>query len=311
VSAPERRKLLIDTDCGIDDAVALLIALASPEIEIIGITTVSGNVGVEQVTENVLRLLAHFGSGGIPVYRGASRALAEPPRRAAGIHGENGLGGVQLPAPTHGAEPLSAPEAAMRAVRAHPGLTLLTLGPLTNVAMACNLCPELPELLDGIVIMGGAVGRGNVTPHAEFNFYADPEAAQAVLDSGAAMTIVPWDAALQGTLSEAELRALGLERSTAGRLMLDMEACAMGYLEKAYGRRMVALPDPLALAWLVDPTVGREVVETGMRIELSAGPRRGASVLMESQGPPRGSLRVVTEIDKGKFTDILLRIQKL
>ena len=309
------RRILIDTDCGVDDAVALLMALASPELEILGVTTVSGNVGVEQVTDNVLRLLSRFGREGIPVYRGASRALVEPPRRAAGIHGANGLGGVQLPAAARVVEPDSAPDAIVRAARAHPGLTLLTLGPLTNAAIALNLHPELRELLGEIVVMGGALERGNVTPHAEFNVYADPEAAQLVLDARVPVSLVTWDAALEAMVSEQEIEALGLSGSPAGQLVLEMEACALDFLEKAYGRRAVALPDPLALAWLLDPGIALRSVETGMRIELAPGPRRGASVPAGPAAGPGGDpdrpARIVTQIDKARFTDILLRIQKL
>ena len=311
MSAEAPAKLLIDTDCGVDDAVALLIALASPELEILGVTTVSGNVAVGQVTDNVLRLLCRFGRPEIPVYRGASRALAEPPRRAAGIHGENGLGGVELPETDKGPEPASAPEAMLRIARAHPGLTLLSLGPLTNLAMALNLFPQLEELLGEVVVMGGALERGNVTPYAEFNFYADPEAAQQVLDSNVPMAIVPWDAALQAMLTEQELKDLGLEQSPAGRLVLEMEGCALDYLEKAYGRRVAALPDPLALAWLVDPAVGRATRETGMRMEIAAGPRRGASVPVDTTGSQGRRVRVLTEIDKQEFIEVLLRIQTL
>jgi purine nucleosidase len=311
-------RVLIDTDCGVDDAVALLIALASPEIEILGVTTVSGNVGVGQVTDNVLRLLAHFERREIPVYRGASRALVEPPRRAAGIHGENGLGGVFLPEADQKAEAASAPEAMVRTARAYPGLTLVTLGPLTNAAIALNLYPEIKELLGEVVVMGGALERGNVTPYAEFNFFADPEAVQIVLESGVPMTIVTWDAALRAMFTEKELRGLGFEHSPAGRLMLEMEACSLDYLERIHGRRMVALPDPLTVAWLVEPAAAVSMMETGMRVELAPGPRRGASSVVERASAPgehAGALerrvRVVTEIDKDKFTDILLRIQEL
>lgn len=316
------RKILIDTDCGIDDAAAIMIALASPRVEVVGITTVSGNVALEQVTDNVRRLLAFLGREGIPVLPGASRPLVEPPHPA-DIHGPDGLGGVELPPAgvTGGAgeEPaglpeererapgdLRAPEGMARIARQNPGLTLVALGPLTNLAIALNLYPELAGLVGEAVVMGGALQAGNVTRFAEYNFWADPEAAEAVLQSSLPLTIVPWDTCLKVSCTEEELRRLGLGASRSGRLLLDLQARLLDFMEKFYGRRAVILPDPLAMACAVEPGIARRTVWGNLRMELNRTTMRGASVSVEGE-----RLRLVLEIDNEGFTHILKSVIEL
>lgn len=300
------KRLLIDTDCGVDDAVAIMIALASPELQVTGLTTVNGNVGVGQVTENVLRLLAFLGREEIPVYRGASRPLIAGPQHAAGVHGSNGLGDVQLPETGKRAQNAGAADGLLHLARENPGLTLVALGPLTNVATALNLYPELEDLLGEIVSMGGAVGPGNVTPHAEFNYYADPEAVQVVLESRIPLIVVPWDAALKMAHSEEQIRALGLGDSKAGKLILEMHQTFFSYIEKVYGARVAMFPDPITMAYVADPAVAREQVQTDLKMEPTDSPRRGASVRK-----PGDRLMLITEIDKIGFQSILLGIRNL
>jgi inosine-uridine nucleoside N-ribohydrolase len=297
------KKVLIDTDCGIDDAVAIMIALASPELEVKGIATVSGNVALDRVVDNVLRLLTFLDRTEIPVFRGASRPLVEQWHRAEGIHGANGLGGIELPAPRLKEQQERAPAGIYRIAKENPGLTLLTLGPLTNIAMALNLYPELVELVGEIVTMGGAIERGNVTRFAEFNFYADPESAQSVIDSGIPLSIVTWDATLTVLHSAEDLMQLGFAASASGRLFLDLQKVPFSYIEKAYGMRGITLPDPLTAAYLVDPSIARRVVTSGLRMELGPGTLRGSSI----RWPARG-LKIVLDIDKGAFDQILCRL---
>jgi inosine-uridine nucleoside N-ribohydrolase len=237
------KNILIDTDCGVDDAVAVMIALASSELNVLGLTTVNGNVGVEQVTDNVLRLLPFLG-----------RAL----------------------------------------------------GPLTNVAIALNLYPELEGLIGEIISMGGAVGKGNVTPYAEFNYYADPESVQVVLESKVPLTVVPWDAAVKMAHSEEEIRALGFGDSEAGKLLLDMHQPLFSYIEKVYGSRAAMFPDPLTMAYVVDPAIAEQVMAGDLAMELADTPRRGASVHRQGR-----RVKLVMEIDKAGFQSILLRIRNL
>jgi len=300
------RKVLIDTDCGIDDAVAIMIALASPELDVVGITTVSGNVPLARVVDNVTRLLSFLDRTEIPVFRGASGALVEQTHRAEGIHGANGLGGVELPPPRVVEQAERAPAGIYRLARENPGLTLLTLGPLSNIAIAVNLYPELKELVGGIVAMGGAIERGNVTRFAEFNFYADPESVQYVIDTGIPLSIVTWDATLSVMHTREDLAGMGFQASASGRLFLDLQEVPFEYISRVYGARGIYLPDPLTAAFLVDPGVARKVVTGGLRMELNQGTLRGASIRWEGR---RHS--IVLEIDKSRFDAILSRIVAL
>jgi purine nucleosidase len=297
------RKVLIDTDCGIDDAVAIMIALASPELDVVGITTVSGNVSLEHVLDNVLRLLSFYDRTDIPVFRGASAALVEKSHRAEGVHGPNGLGGIELPPPRMIEQEERAPAGIYRMARENPGLTLLTLGPLTNIAMAVNLYPELKELVGGIVAMGGAIERGNVTRFAEFNFFADPESVQYVIDSGIPLSVVTWDATLSVLHTEQDLRSMGFEKSASGRLFLELEKYPLAYVAKAYGAKGVFMADPLTAAYLVDPSTATTVITGGLRMELGPGTLRGASVAWEDR-----RLRIVLKFDKPRFDAVLSRI---
>src|SRR5215217_1542678 len=175
--------VIIDCDPGHDDAMALLLALASPELELVAVTTVAGNQTLEKVTANAIRVLDVVGADSIPVAAGAGRALVHRVRVASEVHGETGLDGPDLPPPSRATEPLHAVELMARELRARP-LTLVPTGPLTNVALLLAVYPQLAARIERVVLMGGAIAEGNVTPAAEFNVWADPEAAARVLSSG-------------------------------------------------------------------------------------------------------------------------------
>jgi purine nucleosidase len=189
--------VLIDTDPGLDDALALFLACASPELDIKGIVTVAGNIGIEGVTRNALRVLAHLGREEIPVIAGSPRPIERAPLAAADIHGEDGLGGVALPSSRARALEGDATDWMAQLLSEHPegSVQVLALGPLTNLARLLGRHPGAARRLRGIIAMGGAVReRGNVTPFGEFNIVADPEAADIVLRSGIPVTLVPLDA---------------------------------------------------------------------------------------------------------------------
>jgi purine nucleosidase len=300
------KKVVIDTDCGVDDAVAIMIALAHRELEVLGLTTVNGNVGVKQVTKNVLRLLPLLGREDIPVYGGASRPLIAQPHHAPGVHGRNGLGDIELPDAGKRTESAGAPDGLLALARENPGLTLVALGPLTNVAIALNLHPELEDLLGEIVSMGGAFGRGNVTPYAEFNYYVDPEAVRVVLESKVPLTVVPWDAAVKMAHTEEELRVLGPVDNEVWKLLLDMHQPLFSYLEKVYGARVAMFPDPITMAYVVNPAISREQIKSDLKMEAAGSPRRGASLLEKGD-----RVKLIMEIDMAGFQSILLEIRNL
>lgn len=229
--------------------------------------------------------------------------LVEPARYAKDVHGGNGLGGVQLPAARISEQNERAPDGIARIARENPGLVLLTLGPLTNIAIAVNLHPELKELVGEIVAMGGAIETGNVTRFAEFNFFADPEAVQCVLDSGIPLSLLTWDATLKVMHTEEDLVALGFPSSSSGRLALDIQQILFGFIEKARGVRATMLPDPLAAACLIDPSIAARTLRTGLRMELGQTTMRGASITQ------RGSaVKLFIDIDKQAFDRVLKRV---
>lgn len=294
------KKLIIDTDCGIDDAIAIMMAISRRDLEVVGITTVSGNTYVDQVTDNVLRLLSYFGRENIPVFKGATVPLIQRLSKGEKIHGENGLGGVILPETDKKEERIKAPDAIFKLARENEGLTIVTLGPLTNIAMAINLYPELKNYVKEIVSMGGALERGNVTRFAEFNFYQDPEAVQFVLNSNIPMTIVPWDPVANSMFLEDELKEFIDRNSNAGKLLLDLVQTPMNFIERFYGVRGVVFPDPMTVAYVIDSKVARNCILGDIQMELNYTTLRGASILVEGE-----RMRIVTEIDKPIFRSLL------
>jgi len=295
-------KLVIDTDCGIDDAIAILTALGSEEYSIEGITTLSGNVPVTQVTENVLRLLSYAGREDIPVYVGASGPYVGEARSAAGIHGANGLGGIELPPSSLKVEKMNGPGALVELAEKNPGMTLVTLGPLTNLAMALNLRPGLKDLLGRVVAMGGAVERGNATQFAEFNFYADPEAVQSVLDTGILIEVLTWDACVQSALSQEDVEHIASRGGRTAELFGRLASVLLDRGEELFGVRAVPLADPLAMAYALEPDIAVERMSRGLMMELMPTVMRGASVLCEE-----GHSEIILSTDRLRFVDILTR----
>lgn len=281
------KKLILDLDAGIDDAMALAYALASPEVELIGITTVFGNVPCAQSMTNCRALLELLGAPDVPVVAGADRALAatEPYTTMVDVHGANGLGGVELPAPRTAAE--GVPDACATAAvsflldaarRYGEDLIYVPTGPLTNLARALALDAQAVARIGAITFMGGALTvPGNVTPGAEANIANDPEAADAVVRSSVPVTMVGLDVTHQTILPAAEIerwRALG---TPAGEAF----AAIVGYYSQFYLTHQghlggCALHDPLAVAAAIDPTL---IGTLGINLKVDvAGPFRGRTV---------------------------------
>src|SRR3954469_17861102 len=211
--------VIIDCDPGHDDAMALLLALASPELELSAVTTVAGNQTLEKVTANAIRILDVVGSD-IPVAAGADRPLIHAAETASDVHGETGLDGPDLPPPSREPEPVHAVELLARQLRQRK-YTLIPIGPLTNIGLLLALYPELGGQIERIVLMGGAYGIGNVTPSAEFNVWADPEAAHRVFTSGLAVTMVGLDVTHRAMLSAARADALRA-KGRAGTVVAEL-----------------------------------------------------------------------------------------
>ena len=286
------RPVLIDCDPGTDDALAIFAALNSPDLEVVGITTVGGNASLADTTRNALGLLGVCGRGDVPVWRGADSPLSGEFTYAYEFHGAGGMG-VRLPETA--ARPRSGPaaDAIAAAARQRPGeLTLIALGPLTNVAIALANRPELAGELAEILVMGGALqAPGNVTAHAEFNIFNDPEAAAAVCASGAPVGLVGLDVTTAVSIDRSADRWRG-DRSPsaaqAGRILDSWFAT-----HPDFGR--YNLHDPLTVAAAIDPAIcdwrrGRLTVDVG------DGPERGRTALVDGDGPDRAAVGV--EVDR-------------
>src|SRR5213082_3596005 len=218
------RRIILDTDPGIDDALALFLALASPEVQLEAVTTVSGNVDVALTTYNALTLLELAGRTDIPVARGIDRPLIRQPFNAAFVHGDNGLGGLQLPEP--GIQPVAehAVDVIIEKILAAPGeITLVTIGPLTNIALALRREPRIAQHVREVVIMGGALRvPGNDTPTAEFNIFADPHAAHIVIHGGWPIRLVSLDVTTVTLLRREQVDRLAQNGNPVTRFMRQM-----------------------------------------------------------------------------------------
>jgi purine nucleosidase len=251
-----RRIFVIDTDTASDDAVALMMALRSPDIHVAAITTVAGNVSVEQATRNALTIVERCGAD-TPVYRGVHRPLVRTPRDATFFHGKDGMGDLNLPAPRLTAAPEHAIDALVRVIGEHAGaITLVTLGPLSNVAAALVRAPEIARQVSQCYVMGGAANTiGNITPAAEYNIWCDPEAAQIVFESAMPVLMIGHEHSLDDAVLThnelAELRAL----SDLGRLAVDCNAAALRASTGWLREQGLTQPDPVAMAVAIDPSI--------------------------------------------------------
>jgi inosine-uridine nucleoside N-ribohydrolase len=246
------RPILIDCDPGHDDAIAILLALASPEADLVGVTTVAGNQTLDKTTRNALVTLEIGGRPDIPVAAGAEAPLRRALRTAPHVHGESGLDGPVLPEPS--AQPVDAHAADFLAERIEPGMVLVATGPLTNVALLLERHREVRDRLERIVWMGGAIGEGNVTPAAEFNAFVDPEAAAAVFASGVPLTMVGLDVTHQALFTRRHAERLrGAGR--AGRFVAELSDFFQAFHERSYGFAGSPIHDALAVAQALDPTL--------------------------------------------------------
>ncbi len=295
--------VIIDCDPGHDDAMALLLAVASPELELVAVTTVAGNQTLDKVTANAIRVLDVGQAHDIPVAAGADRGLIHTAEAAGEVHGETGLDGPDLPPPSREPEPLHAVELMASKLRERP-LTLIAIGPLTNIALLIATHPELAPQIERIVIMGGAIGIGNVTPSAEFNIWADPEAAARVFASGLDVTMVGLDVTHRAMLSAERADAL---RATgrAGAVVADLHAFYRQFHERVYGHSDTPVHDALAVAHVIKP----DVITTQhlhVEIDVTQGPCRGRTVVDQLKRTGHAAnADVSVDVDAAGFVDLL------
>jgi purine nucleosidase/pyrimidine-specific ribonucleoside hydrolase len=298
--------VLIDCDPGHDDAIALLLALASPEVELLGVTTVHGNQTLEKTTANALRVLELAGRSDIPVAAGAERPLVGPPAVAGEVHGESGLDGPELPDPTTAPVDAHAVDfLAERLLGAPEPVTLVPTGPLTNVALLLARHPRAAERIERIVLMGGAIAEGNVTPAAEFNIWVDPEAAARVFASGLDVTMIGLDVTHRALLTPAHAAALR-EAGRIGAFVADLHGFYARFHADIYGWDGAPVHDALAVAHVIRGDLvhaERRNVEIDRASELCRG--RTVVDLWRRTGRPENAW-VGVDLDAGGFLGMLV-----
>lgn len=286
------RQVIIDTDPGIDDAMAILLALRSPELKVEAITVVAGNVTANLGTQNALELVELAGRKDVVVAKGAAKPLKRKLVTAELIHGENGLGGVVLPAPKMAPDHRDAVQVIHDVIEANPGkITLVPIGPLTNIATALIEYPDLAAKTRDIIMMGGSVGAGNVTPAAEANIYHDAEAAKIVFESGVPILMVDLTACAQARLTRDDAERL---RASADPMAKFVGAIAQPYLafaEKSGAVGGAAIHDALAVGIAIDPQVARTVKPIHVDIETKGEFTYGATVANQSLSVEHTELR--------------------
>jgi inosine-uridine nucleoside N-ribohydrolase len=295
--------IVIDCDPGHDDAIAILLALASPEVELRGITTVAGNQTLDKTTRNALKVLELAGRTDIPVAVGADAPLVRTLRTAANVHGESGLDGPDLPEPV--TSPVDGHAADVLAELIEPGVVLVPTGPLTNIALLLERHPDVRERLEHIVWMGGAIAEGNVTPAAEFNAFVDPEAAAAVFGSGIPVTMIGLDVthkALFDAGHAERLRGTG----AAGRAVAELADFFLEFHRQRYRFDGAPIHDAMAVAHVIDPTLV-ETLRCNVAIETASEYCDGRTVvdLWHVVDGPRNA-DVGVDVDAHRFLELLV-----
>ena len=272
-----RQKIIIDTDPGQDDAVALLLALASPELEVLGITAVAGNVPLDWTQKNARRVCELAGRPDMRVFAGASQPLVRPLVTAEHVHGDTGMDGPDLPEPTMPLQSQHAVDFLTEELLRRPSgtVTLCTLGALTNVALALQRTPEIAQRIQQIVLMGGGYSEGgNITPAAEFNIYVDPQAAKIVFASGIPLVVMPLDVTHQVLTTRKRMDAIAAIGTPVARATVEMLDFFERFDVQKYGSDGGPLHDPCVIAYLLQPELfqGRLCnVEVEAESELTMG----------------------------------------
>jgi purine nucleosidase len=269
------RTFLIDTDTASDDAVAIIMALRAPDVHVAAITTVAGNVPAQQSTRNAL-YTAELCGANVPVYMGADKPLLRIYGDATWFHGRDGLGDHNYPAPRQTAAGKHAVDAIIETIEANPGITFVTLGPLTNVALALAKKPEIAEKVGRCVIMGGApCCEGNITPAAEYNIWVDPEAAGIVMRSGLPIELVGWHLCrFEAVLHNDDIARILALNNPIAKFAIECNSHARKAYKIQTGEDGICLPDPVAMAIALDPTIGNwneHYIDVETQSELTRG----------------------------------------
>ncbi|MCB9456874.1 MAG: nucleoside hydrolase [Anaerolineaceae bacterium] len=306
------RRLLIDTDTASDDAVALIMALRDQRVHVEAITVVAGNVPLDLAVKNALVSVEVAGTYAPPVYRGVAKPLLRDLFTSEFVHGEDGMGNMNLPEPRSQAAAGHASDAMITLARQYPHeLEIVTLGPLSNLALACLKAPDIAALVKSVFIMGGnGFGPGNVTPVSEFNIFVDAEAAQIVVNSGLPLTFVGWDVSTDATfITQADIDALLATGSKIAAFCVRCNAALQQYNADSWGKVGFDLPDPVTMAAALDPEIITRQIDAHVYIEHKSEACYGQMVIDQHgllQRP--ANARVCLQVDARRFKDILFRL---
>ena len=302
------KRLIIDTDPGVDDAHALLLALAHRDVQVEAITTVNGNVGIDLTTSNALKIL-DVAKKDVPVYRGCDRPLINRPENAAFVHGADGLGDCGIPASKKEVQAEHAVHALVRLANENPGeFTLVAIGPLTNLAVALSIAPDLPAKFKQLVIMGGAIySKGNTeTVTAEFNIHTDPEAAHIVFSSWPMLTLLSWETTLAYIFTRALLDRLFDLETPRAKFFHDTNQKILGFIKERLREDILFVPDGLAMAVAIEPGIVTKSEMKHVSIELRGSQTRGQTVVDwygRTQKPPNAE--IILELDQKRFIQLM------
>ena len=300
--------VILDCDPGHDDAIALILALASPELKVLAVTTSAGNQTPDKTLNNALRILTLLGRDDIPVAAGAPKPLARELIIADNVHGESGLDGPKLPDPAFSPVAMTALELMARCLRESPEpVTLVPTGPLTNIALLLAAHPELKQKIARIVLMGGAAGAGNWTPAAEFNIYVDPEAADMVFKSGIPITMCGLDVTHQAQVMDEDIERVRTITNPVAQCVAGLLDFFMVYhRDPKWGFAGAPLHDPCTIAWLLAPALFHGV-ECRVDIETGGTHTSGMTVVDRYglTGKPANAL-VLLGLDRAGFIDLLV-----
>jgi purine nucleosidase len=302
------KRIIIDTDPGVDDALAFLLALSSPEVQLEALTTTQGNVTLEKATRNALTVLELAHAGRIPVASGSVLPLVQPLRASAHVHGESGLGSAQLPEPQSASLSQHAVDYLIERVLAEPGeISIFPIGPLTNIAMAIRKEPRFAKAVKELVIMGGAIlEHGNITPLAEFNIYVDPHAAHIVFHSGIPITLIPLDVTHKCMLLQEHVDRLMRIPSPISRFIRDVIEVYIKF-SADFGHAGCALHDPLTLATIIAPEL-LTLKEYFVDVDISGGVSMGktfADITNLSKRPP--NMKVAMNVGGEEFIELFVQ----
>ncbi|MGB7620947.1 MAG: nucleoside hydrolase [Terriglobia bacterium] len=299
--------VILDCDPGHDDAVAILLACASPELEVLGISTVAGNVSLEKTSKNALKVCELAGLDGVKVYAGMSRPLVKGLLTAEEVHGKSGLDGPDLPAPKRTLEPRHSVDFLIEELlRAREPITLIPTGPLTNVAMAILREPRIRPSIREIVLMGGAIAEGNTTPAAEFNIYVDPHAADVVFRSKVPVSMIGLDVTHQALVLPDRLQRIRDLGSRTGGVVAQLIEFFQEHHRVKYGMAGPPLHDPCAVAAVIDRSLFHfKPMHVAIELEGSLTQGRTVCDVWNVTGNPMNAL-VALSIDAPRFFDLLI-----